>query len=68
MVRTVHLVLAIALGLLVYLPTSWSAELKLALMVVGVPLATASGILLWQQGRITRWINSHRARNVTGNR
>lgn len=50
-----HLILAIAVGLLVYLPVSWSGGLKVALMVGGMPVAALTGAYLWQQGRIRRW-------------
>lgn len=63
-IRIVHLTIGAALGLMVYLPVSWSAGLKLALMVVGVPLAVLSGVYLGQQGRIRRWLRRSRAEPV----
>lgn len=53
-VRWIHLVVAVALGFLVYLPPSTSTGLRAVLMLVGVPLAAASGLYLWQQARIRR--------------
>lgn len=59
-IRIVHLAVGVALGLLVYLPTSLAGGLKAALMVAGLPLAVLSGIWLWQQGRIRRWLTRRR--------
>lgn len=53
-IRVLHLAIGVALGLLVYLPVSWSGGLKTVLMVAGLPLAVLSGVWLWQQGRLRR--------------
>jgi hypothetical protein len=55
-IRIVHLTVGLALGLLVYLPASMSGGLKTVLMLAGLPLAVLSGVWLWQQGRIRRWL------------
>jgi hypothetical protein len=62
LVRTVHLVVAVALGTYVYVPPSVpTGLLRDALMYVGVPLATLSGLYLWQQARVRRWNGRRRA-------
>ncbi|KKB12954.1 hypothetical protein VE25_04435 [Devosia geojensis] len=54
--RTMHVLLGLALGALVYLPASWSVELKAGLAWFGLPAAIITGLLLWQQGRLRRWL------------
>jgi hypothetical protein len=57
LVRTVHLVLAVALGAYVYVPpTVPTGVLREALMYVGVPLAAISGLYLWKQARVHRLV------------
>ncbi len=60
-IRVLHLAIGVALGLLVYLPVSWSGGLKTVLMVAGLPLAVLSGVLLWQQGRLRRLLGRPRS-------
>lgn len=56
LVRMLHLVLAIAIGIHVYLPPSVGIGLREALMYAGIPLAVVSGGYLWQQARVHRWL------------
>ena len=62
LVRIVHLVLALALATYVYVPPSVpTGPLRDLLMYAGVPLATLSGLYLWQQARVHRWYARPRA-------
>ncbi|NYE72653.1 hypothetical protein [Microlunatus parietis] len=58
--RTLHLVLAVALGCYVYLPPAWTGGLRTALMIIGVPLTVITGLALWQHARVRRWLRSRR--------
>ncbi len=49
-----HLLLGAALVATIYLPVGWTESIRLALATVGVPLAVASGVTLWQQARLRR--------------
>ena len=59
-IRILHLAIGVALGLLVYLPVSWSGGLRTVLMVAGLPVAVLSGVWLWQQGRLRRLLGRPR--------
>jgi thiosulfate reductase cytochrome b subunit len=55
--RAVHLVIALALATYLYVPLSVpTGPLRALLMYAGVPLATLSGLYLWQQARVHRWV------------
>ncbi|MFC7625460.1 hypothetical protein [Microlunatus sp. GCM10028923] len=58
--RTVHLLVAAALGCYVYLPPAWTGGLRLALMIIGVPLTVITGLALWQHARVRGWLRSRR--------
>lgn len=59
-IRTLHLVLAVALGCHVYLPTAWTGGLRTALMIIGIPLTVITGLALWQHARLRRWLRGRR--------
>lgn len=52
--RTAHVLLGLALGAVVYLPTAWTEPIRLVLGVVVVPLLVLTGLAMWQQGRLRR--------------
>lgn len=56
LLRLLHILLGLGLGALVYMPPSWTGDLRGFMAWVGVPLATASRLAMWQQGRIRRWL------------
>lgn len=57
-IRTVHLVAGLCLAVVIYAPASWSEPVRLLLGVVVVPAAALTGLALWQQGRLRRFLRS----------
>lgn len=54
--RLVHLVAAAALGAFVYAPSELVEPARLLLQVVVVPAATLTGLYLWKQAAIRRFV------------
>jgi hypothetical protein len=59
--RAVHLLPAIVLGTFVYAPVRSDPLFVLFVQVVVFPALVASGLLLWQGGRLRRWLRARRA-------
>lgn len=60
--RTLHLVVGAVLATYVYLPDTVPGHegVRWALMLVGVPLVTLSGLVIWKQAALRRLIARRR--------
>jgi hypothetical protein len=60
--RTVHLVIGVVLATYVYLPATMPGHevIRWALMVVGVPLVTVTGLVIWKQAAVRRLLARRR--------
>jgi hypothetical protein len=58
--RWVHIVVGAALATYVYLPldTGPAPALRWALMLVGIPAVTISGIGMWKYAALRRWYSA----------
>ena len=56
--RSCHLIAGIMLALHVYSPLAEVALFATAVQAVIVPLVALSGLWMWQQPRISRWMRS----------
>ncbi len=54
--RVVHLVLSFMLGVYIYAPPEETGDLRLICQVVLFPALTATGLWMWQQVRVNRWL------------
>lgn len=60
-VRISHLVAGIMIALFVYSTSARASEAyTLFLQIIVIPAVSVSGLVLWQQGRINRWLSSQR--------
>ncbi|MCU4926147.1 hypothetical protein OB905_09155 [Halobacteria archaeon AArc-dxtr1] len=59
--RSIHVLFAVALGSYLYSPLSdvWAAELLIQGLVF--PGLALSGMLLWKEAVLRRWIRTHRS-------
>lgn len=55
-VRTVHLLLTLPLGAIVFGPPEWVLGLRGVLQYLIFPLLALSGLWLWQGTRLARWL------------
>lgn len=62
--RTLHLLLAVPMGAVVYMPPSLGEPIRLFLAFVGLPLLTLSGLSMWLQGRWRRWLGRGKGRHA----
>ena len=63
--RVAHLILGSILGGYPYLPATTPGHgiLRWALMIVVVPILTVSGLWLWKQAVVRRWLRARTARH-----
>jgi len=56
LVRVLHVAVGVSLILLVYSPLAESAAFVAFNRFAAVPLVTLSGLVLWQQPKLTAWL------------
>ncbi|WJL94702.1 hypothetical protein QSU92_12080 [Microbacterium sp. ET2] len=60
--RTVHILVALVLGTIVYAPSYIAEPLMPVAQFVAIPAAIVTGIFLWKQGRIRQLLSSRNRR------
>lgn len=65
--RTIHLIVALVIGTYVYAPDHVTDGMRPILMFVVIPLATLTGVFMWQQAAIRSFFaGSRRDRAAAG--
>jgi hypothetical protein len=64
LMRALHLIGSALIGTFIYSPLSDVAWFAYLIQFGVIPLLSLSGIVMWQQGRIQRWLRPKR--KVTG--
>ncbi|MER3389374.1 MAG: hypothetical protein RJQ01_05015 [Microcella sp.] len=59
--RTIHIVVGLLLGAIVYAPTAIGAVLLPIAQYVGVPAVVITGLFLWRQAWIRSWMRRRTA-------
>jgi hypothetical protein len=54
--RVVHLVLSGMLGVYIYAPPEETGDLRLICQLVLFPALLVTGLWMWQQARVNRWL------------
>lgn len=54
--RGVHLIVGVSLILYFYSPLGGSVNFKHYLTIIAIPLVSLSGLVLWQQSKLIKWL------------
>ncbi len=55
-IRWIHVIGGVMLGAFVYSPLREISEFVLLMQFVVIPVLTVSGLALWQQARLNKWL------------
>jgi hypothetical protein len=61
--RWIHLIGGLSFGVFVYSPLRTNEAFTLLLQVVIIPVVLLSGLWMWQQARVSRWLRGQTKRN-----
>jgi hypothetical protein len=56
--RVGHFAAALLIGTYVYAPPSITQPLRLTLEIIGIPAATLTGLFMWRQAQVRRWLTA----------
>lgn len=59
--RTIHILVGLLLGTIVYAPAYIAAPLLPIAQFVGIPAVIITGLFLWRQGQIRSWLQRRSA-------